>query len=177
MHKRDGFTIIELIVVIVIIAILVILGGLGWRLARDDALERKQQADVIRLKAAIEKYAVDHGEYPFPKETPVTPACEKATDFGGNIERVCNDGQLENVLVPKYIDAIPKDKNGNHIPYVAERPYYGSTPIAGTSDRDHWFGLKVPSKESKHGFCVAGSKKTKDTWWHVGAENLPRCNF
>ena len=177
MHKRDGFTIIELIVVIVIIAILVILGGLGWRLARDAALERKQQADVIRLKAAIEKYAVDHGEYPFPKETPVTPACEKATDVDGNIERVCNDGQLENVLVPKYIDAIPKDKNGNHIPYVAERPYYGSTPIAGTSDRDHWFGLKVPSKESKHGFCVAGSKKTKDTWWHVGAENLPRCNF
>ena len=174
MHKRDGFTIIELIVVIVIIAILVILGGLGWRLARDDALERKQQADVIRLKAAIEKYAVDHGEYPFPD---TIPACKTVDDVDGNIERVCENGELSTVLVPKYIDAIPKDKNGNHIPYVAERPYYGSTPIAGTSDRDHWFGLKVPSKESKHGFCVAGSKKTKDTWWHVGAENRPRCNF
>ena len=173
MHKRDGFTIIELIVVIVIIAILVILGGLGWRLARDDALERKQQADVIRLKAAITKYAADHGEYPFPD---TIPACKTVDDVDGNIERVCENGELRTVLVPKYIDAIPKDMYGKEIGYVAEREYYKS---AGFTEREHRFGLRVPvpRKNPPNDFCVTGSKDTKPTWWHFGAENRPRCNF
>lgn len=173
MHKRDGFTIIELVVVIVVIALLAILGGLGWRSARDDALERKQRADVIRLKSAIEKYATDNGEYPFPN---TTPPCKTVDTVNGNLERVCENGEIATVLVPKYIDEIPKDINGDEIAYVAERTYHGA-PVHGTADREHRFGLKIPDKKSTTGFCVSGSRNTKSTWWHTPDGNQPSCNF
>jgi prepilin-type N-terminal cleavage/methylation domain-containing protein len=168
-----GFTVIELIIVIVVIALLATLGSLAWRTARDDAVERKQQTDVVRLQDAIEKYAQDNGEYPFPD---TTPPCETVDPFTGNLERVCLNGELSTVLVPKYISEIPKDKDGQEFQYVAEREYHGP-PIPNALYRAHRYGIKVPDKTSPYGYCIAGSKKIKETWWHSGPNNLSRCSF
>ena len=152
MHKRHGFTIVELVVVIVIIGILTTLGGLAWRSTRDDAVLTKQQNDVIILKDAVEKYYRDNGEYPIP-----TVTC--ATNSADN--KVCNNGDLATILVPKYIDEIPKDKNGSNFQFAVQR----ENP--STQDR---YGFRV--LVSGTSYCKSG-KNMLAGWW----SSAPECDF
>ena len=147
MHKRYGFTIIELIVVIVIIGLLTTLGGLAWRSTRDDAILTKQQNDVIILKDAVEKYYRDNGEYPIPSATCAT----NSTNY-----KVCSNGELASMLVPKYIDTLPKDKDGNNFPYAVERK------ASSTQDR---YAFRVPLKSD---YCKTG-KNYSASWWGTAA--------
>ena len=152
MHKQNGFTIVELVVVIIVIAILATLGGLAWRTSREDAKNSQQKTDVIRLKNAVDKYYRDNGEYPMPVETCAT----NNTDY-----KVCQNGELASILVPKYIDTLPKDKDGNNFYYVVQRK---------TSTLPDRYALRVPLSS---GYCKTG-KNVSSAWWGttVGA-----CDF
>lgn len=143
MLKRDGFTIIELAVVIVVIALLATLGGLVWRTARDNAVQTKQENDITRLKSAIEKYYSDNGEYPMP------PSC------ASNPDRVCSANGLASALVPKYLDAIPKNKDAGEFTYVVER-------VTGTPGSQDRYGFQVPLSDGTA--CKTG-KNINVLWW------------
>ncbi len=152
MHKQNGFTIVELVVVIIVIAILATLGGLAWRTSREDAKNSQQKTDVIRLKNAVDKYYRDNGEYPIP-----TVTC--ATNSADN--KVCNNGELATILVPKYIDEIPKDKNGSNFQFAVQR----ENP--STQDR---YGFRV--LVSGTSYCKSGKNMLAD-WW----SSAPECDF
>ena len=152
MHKQNGFTIVELVVVIIVIAILATLGGLAWRTSREDAKNSQQKTDVIRLKNAVDKYYRDNGEYPIPTVTCAT----NSADY-----KVCNNGELATMLVPKYIDEIPKDKNGSNFQFAVQR----ENP--STQDR---YGFRV--LVSGTSYCKSG-KNMLAGWW----SSAPECDF
>ena len=152
MHKQHGFTIIELIVVVVVIALLATLGGLAWRTARDNSLDDVQKNNVTILMNAIEKYYSDNGEFPVP-----TVACATNTTH----YKICQTDVLTALLVPKYIDAVPRDKEGNVFYYAVERKSTG---------REDRYGLRV--KQLDGTYCRAG-EHTNSTWW----SGVNECNF
>ena len=63
-HKRSGFTIIELIVVIVVIAILAALIVIAYNGVRRQAIISAILADLNNQQKILEVYKVDHGSYP-----------------------------------------------------------------------------------------------------------------
>lgn len=54
MHKREGFTAIELVVVIVVIGILLSIGIIGYRSTQIAARDREREADVMAIAAYLE---------------------------------------------------------------------------------------------------------------------------
>jgi general secretion pathway protein G len=61
---REGFTLIELMVVILIIGLLATIVVQNLRSATDKAKRVKAQADVSQLKSALDRYYLDVGSYP-----------------------------------------------------------------------------------------------------------------
>jgi prepilin-type N-terminal cleavage/methylation domain-containing protein len=74
-HRRDGFTLVEMLVVVLIIAVLIgltvkILGGAGRQAAKAHTV-----AKIERVKHAIEEFYSEYGQYPpvpvYGREQPV----------------------------------------------------------------------------------------------------------
>ena len=63
-HSRDGFTLIELMVVILIIGLLATIVVQNLRSATDKAKRVKAQADISQIKSALDRYYLDAGSYP-----------------------------------------------------------------------------------------------------------------
>ena len=61
---REGFTLIELMVVILIIGLLATIVVQNLRSATDKAKRVKAQADISQLKSALDRYYLDVGSYP-----------------------------------------------------------------------------------------------------------------
>jgi prepilin-type N-terminal cleavage/methylation domain-containing protein len=62
-RKRNGFTLIELIVVIAIIAILSSIGMVMYTGAQKSARDAKRMGDIDEIKKALEQYYVAHHAY------------------------------------------------------------------------------------------------------------------
>ena len=110
MHKHHGFTIVELIIVIVVIAILGTVGTLVWTSSLKNARDNKIKSDISVLRSAIDKYYADNGEYPKPT----------GCSHSGFEVATCNSGELAQLLVPKYVQEIPKDSKGRHYSYAVD---------------------------------------------------------
>jgi type II secretion system protein G len=63
-NKRDGFTIIELLIVIAIIGILAALLLSNFIGIRQRSRDAQRKADLRQIQAALEIYRSDQGEYP-----------------------------------------------------------------------------------------------------------------
>ena len=142
MNKHEGFTIVEVMIVIVVIGILSTIGTVAWLQARENAAESALKSDVSRLKTAIEKYFSEQGEYPFPA-SPSSP-CAVASPTS----RQCYQGELAAVLTPKYINSIPKNRDGSDIVYAASRTDGGTT--------DDGYSLQVKLNTSGSATCKTG---------------------
>lgn len=64
--KRQGFTIVELLIVIVVIAILATISIVAYRGIQDRAYAAKVDSAVDAYAKLFEMYKVDHGSYPEP---------------------------------------------------------------------------------------------------------------
>lgn len=104
MNRRRGFTIVELAVVVVVIGILASLVYAGFARVQAGARDDKRKSDAITLRTAIEHYATDNGEPPWP-----------ATGYTAGT--TYDIAILAPLLVPKYISEIPKPPRDNPYSY------------------------------------------------------------
>ena len=143
----------ELLVVVIVIAILVTLGGIGWRTANNNAINSQTSTDLRIIKNAIERYAKDNGEYPFPS------GCSGAV----GMVAICNNGELTNLLVPRYLEKMPKNHKNRDYPYAV---------IVKKSTSDPTPGYGLAAEKAEGGECKSG--KNMIAGWFG---NAPECKF
>lgn len=144
--KRQGFTLIEVLVSATIIAVLVAIGVVSFQSVNKRSRNTKRRADVEQIRSALEMYRADNGYYP--------------SDGSGSWTDATN---LETSLVTTYIAQIPSDPTtGVTYRYKGTNPlgaptrYYGycvSTKLEGEDPTDsctpdtinsHTYGVKNP---------------------------------
>lgn len=104
--KKNGFTLLEMLVVMVVIAILSGLGVTGYRMAQRQAKEGCAKADIERLRTALEEYRVEFGRYP-----------QQGTSI--NIADLSDVGFLTNAVE----DVVLVDPWGNGYRYQCSAPF------------------------------------------------------
>lgn len=109
-EASEGFTLIELLVSISIIGILIGLSIFGLQNARESSRDVKRRTDIEFVRAGLEIYKSDCGDY--PTTTPVPGSS------------LYGDGSPTTCATPPstYISAVPKD------PLDPVRNYYYSRP-------------------------------------------------
>jgi len=80
-NKKQGFTIIEILVVVFIIAILSSLAVISFDFVRKNNRDAKRLADISQLKLALENYRLFEGGYP----ASITPGNSLVGSTTGNI--------------------------------------------------------------------------------------------
>ena len=102
-RRRDGFTLVELMVVLVIIGLLATIVIINVMPALDRGAVTKARADISTLEQAIEMYKLDHLRYPTTQEG------------------------LQALLAGRYIQRLPEDPW--HHPYLYAAPGEGGKPF------------------------------------------------
>jgi type II secretion system protein G len=64
MKKRNGFTLIEVMIVISIIAILTVIGGANYINSLKRSRDSRRMADLEQVRAALEMYRTSESQYP-----------------------------------------------------------------------------------------------------------------
>lgn len=141
-QTRNGFTIVELLIVVVVIAILATITIIAYTGIQTRARDSSRDAAAKNIRNALEMYKTDNNEM-YPN------GC-------GVINNGCNSSGLASLLVPKYISSLPSDPlSGTTIDYVvgAGQLSYGllvryeSKPVCkflgGASPNANWWGASV----------------------------------
>ena len=87
-YKKDGFTIVELLVVIVIIGILAALALNTFGSAPARARDVNRQTDVESVATQLEAYYVDNNSYPTETEMTTDPATTASLFEGVSVDAV-----------------------------------------------------------------------------------------
>ncbi len=88
---KKGFTLIELLVVIVIIGVLMGILLVSYQGTRVTARNGKRKADLEQIRAALELYHADCGQYP------------GGVSFGGSLSSICPGSTVT------YMTRVPQD--------------------------------------------------------------------
>ena len=108
---HSGFSLIELMVSLSIVAILVAIAIPAFNRYRDRAKIAQAQADLRKIRGAVEMLAIDTGEWPGHQaegRTNTVGANEIWDLNAPNAGLVATDGGFPNWKGP-YLDAVPKD--------------------------------------------------------------------
>ncbi len=97
--KRNGFTLIEVLVVSTIIALLATIGIVSYTAFNKQARDGRRKADMEELRGALELYRSNNGVYP-------SPAGTYGLDFGS--------GSLTDASNNTYVSKIPQDPQSPH---------------------------------------------------------------
>jgi general secretion pathway protein G len=106
-RKKNAFTLIEILVATTIVAILIAIGTVSYTSVSRKSRDSKRRSDVEQIRAALEMYRADNGNYVLGVGGPATTAL--------------------NVLVSdKYMPAIPVDPKSVEYYYNCESVVNGN---------------------------------------------------
>ena len=165
-HKHLGFTVVELVVVIVVIAMLVTITTIAYRTTQADSRDKKRQADVMMLKAAIEEYYADNGSY--PKFTTCTSWGGTECWIGEAWQLLKDNGYLDKIPMPalKVTHSGVAASNKNQAP--DGNSFYGYVSSTADSSGKN-YAIFVPLES---GDCKTG-KNVPSGWWN----SVKSCDF
>lgn len=141
-NKKQGFTIVELLVVVVVIGILAAITIVAYNGIQQRARDSARKSDIGVIQKALELYHIDNGGY---------PNCSGGTYLAGQGRGACDTSTsgFVNALTPKYIDKTPKDPI--HPVASSYRYVFGSKKVddityAATSDDNYIIGVSYESQ-------------------------------
>ncbi len=91
--KKNGFTLIELVVVITIIAIITVVGVVSFSGANVRARDSRRKSDLEKMRIALEVYRQENGQYPCNEDP-----CKDSSDIEAGL-----------LVSGGYINELPKD--------------------------------------------------------------------
>jgi prepilin-type N-terminal cleavage/methylation domain-containing protein len=109
---REGFTLVELLVVITIIAILTIITVSQFQTARKKASDGQRKADLNSLSKALQMYYADYGSFPVSDDGFLTyPA-------GGSLVPISWGEEFHDGATPPYVymKVLPKENASSPYP-------------------------------------------------------------
>ena len=139
-RNKQGFTIVELLIVIVVIGILATIVIVAYNGTQSKARDTKRTQDVKSIQKIIEMYRINYGEYPLHS--------------GGSVNVGYNMSSISSLLVPEFAASLPIDPSP---PIVYQ---YVRGPAANNS-----YAIRV-QYESKDD-CKMGVKSASAGWWSL----------
>jgi general secretion pathway protein G len=107
--RKNGFTLLELLVTTVMIAVLTIIGVVSYSSVNKRSRDVKRKSDLEQIRSALEMYRSEHGEYPHSG----SPQSQSLTD---NVLSVLVDEE--------FIPVIPMDPQGGYETGKKNYQYY-----------------------------------------------------
>jgi general secretion pathway protein G len=114
-QKRQGFTLVELMVVIVIIGLLATVVAINVLPSQDRAMVGKAKADISVLEQAIETYRLDNLTFP--------------EDLNALVTAPANLAQPERYRQGGYVRRLPEDPWGNPYQYRRQSAHGGQFDV------------------------------------------------
>lgn len=110
LHRKSGFTLIEIMVVVFILGLLVTLVAPRVMDRGEHARRTKAQADLKAIEQAVHLFKLDHGVYP--------------TSADGLEALVRPPAKIKDFPADGYIPAVPIDPWGNPYAYFSDGPHF-----------------------------------------------------
>ncbi len=115
-QRKNGFTMIELLVVIVILGILSVVGLGSFSSSQMKARDSRRKTDIRAIGDALELYYNDYGSYPLDDDAGQILGCGTIAEKG-----LCSPGTIwqnpENSTT--YMVQMPEDPNGGMYFYIS----------------------------------------------------------
>lgn len=182
---RNGFTIVELVIVIVIIAILAVLVAFNLSNIKSKGIDQEHKSKVVTIMNALEKYYDTNGEYPTnsqlnpDKAVPTTNFTNissvlkttKTSDFtasdGGKFISFCISSTDSSC--PAYSTTLWNNVYANSFIYISR--FDNTTPgsyswinINQTSSFSQGWGCGLKTYYDKPGFVLAWRNSENGVW-------------
>jgi general secretion pathway protein G len=125
-HKKNAFTLIEVLIVVVIMAVLAATVIPQFASSTTDAKESTVKFNMHSLRSQIELYRIHHGDYPTITDASLPQMLDK-TDASGAISGTGAFGP--------YLDAIPPNPFDNDASVYAAG---SDSPTAETTEAKGW---------------------------------------